>query len=121
MNRALPWAALAITVVIWAGYLVVTRAAMNADLGPVDVGLLRSVPAAILMLPYLIRHGPLPPGTRAIDVFGIGILGGTAFIFCLSIGLDFAPVADSGIFAPSMLPVFIALFGFLFFRDRPAR
>lgn len=121
MNRALPWAALVITVVIWAGYLVVTRAAMNADLGPVDVGLLRSVPAAILMLPYLIRHGPMPHGTRIIDVFGIGVLGGIVFIICLSIGLDFAPVADSGIFAPSMLPVFITAFGILFFRETRTR
>lgn len=120
LNRALPWAALALTLIIWAGYLVVTRAAMKANLTPLDVGLLRSIPAALCLIPFIWRKGLIPQGTTWRDFVGIGVLGGTCFIVVLATGLSFAPVADSGIFAPSMLPVFIALLSLLLFGERPS-
>ena len=116
--RPLPWAALIVTVIIWAGYLVAVRAAANTGLKPNDVGLLRSVPAALILLPLTLRRGIFPGGANWKDILCIGFIGGTFFTFLLTNGARFAPVADSGIFAPSMLPVFVTLLSLIFLQAR---
>jgi len=117
-ERPLPWVALSITVLIWAGYLVAVRAAASTNLTAIDVGLLRSVPAALILLPLTLKRGIFPGGANWKDITCIGIIGGTLFTFLLTNGARFAPVADSGIFAPSMLPVFVTVLSLLFLRAR---
>jgi drug/metabolite transporter (DMT)-like permease len=120
-QSALPWAALVVTILIWASYLVSTRAAMNASLSPIDVGLLRSLPAALILLPFFFRRGLKPAGATWLDVLIIGGGGGTIFTLLLSSGLRFAPTADGGIFTPSMLPVFVALITIIILGRKYAR
>ncbi len=112
----LPWIALAATVLIWAGYLVAVRAAASTELTPIDVGLLRSLPAALILLPLTFKRGIFPGGANWIDILCIGLIGGTLFTVLLNNGARFAPVADSGIFAPSMLPVFVTLLAIIFLK-----
>ncbi len=110
----LPWLALLVTVLIWAGYLVAVRAAAATELTPVDVGILRSVPAALIFLPMTMKRGLFPGGASWFDILCIGVIGGTLFTLFLNNGAHFAPVADSGIFAPSMLPVFVTALSLIF-------
>ena len=114
----MPWVALFTTVIIWAGYLVAVRAAAASQLTPIDVGLLRSVPATLLLTPLLFKRGIRPGGASWRDIFFIGFVGGTFFILILSNGAHFAPVADAGIFAPSMLPVFVTILAMSFLGAR---
>ncbi|MEO0914155.1 MAG: DMT family transporter, partial [Pseudomonadota bacterium] len=51
----------------------------------------------------------------------IPAFGGIAFILFLAWGLQRAPVADSGVFTPSMLPVYVALLSALFLGERFTR
>jgi drug/metabolite transporter (DMT)-like permease len=111
-------ALLALTVAIWAAYLVVTRAAAKHALGPAEIGLLRYGPAALLYAPVWLRMGLKPARTRWVHAAGVAILGGFGFVTLLAIGLRYAPVADSGVFAPSMLPFFVALLSFVFLGER---
>ena len=120
-HRALPWAALAATILIWAGYLVAVRAGVKSDLTPLDIGLLRSLPAALCLLPITLRRGLMPGGAGVLDILLIGGLGGTCFSLLLGGGMQFAPVADSGIFAPSMLPLFVAILAVIFLGTRYRR
>ncbi len=114
--------ALALTVVIWAGYLVLTRAAARADMGPVEIGLLRYAPAALLFAPVWLRWGGVkPPGIGWRDAAIVGVCAGFLFISALATGLRFAPVADSGVFAPSMLPFFVAILSFFVLGERFGR
>lgn len=108
-HKFLHWLALATTILIWAGYLVAVRAAASTELTPVDVGILRSVPAALIFLPLTLKRGLFAGGANWSDILCIGIVGGTLFTLFLNNGTHFAPVADSGIFAPSMLPVFVTV------------
>ena len=117
----LAWGAVALTLAIWASFLVVTRAAATARLSPVDVGLLRFLPAALLFAPVILRRSPLPPGARPVEVVTIALTGGFAFVGLLAWGLRYAPVADSGVFAPSMLPLYVALLSFLLLGERFSR
>ncbi len=112
------WGALALTIVIWAGYLVAARATVTTKLGIAEVGLMRFAPALLLLSPVLMRHGPLPRGAGWRELLGIGILGGFGFVGLLATGLKFAPVADSGVFTPSMLPFFVAILSALFLGER---
>ncbi len=115
---ALAWAAIALTVVIWASFLVVTRAAMTERLGIVEVGLIRFGTGAIFFLPLLAKRGIVPPGAGIKEVILIPAFGGIAFICFLAWGLQRAPVADSGVFTPSMLPVYVALLSAIFLGER---
>ncbi|MCP5089002.1 MAG: DMT family transporter [Rhodobacteraceae bacterium] len=118
VNRpALAWVALALTILIWSGYMVIARAMVITALGPVEVGLLRFVPATLLFAPVLIRNGPIPRGSSPSDVALIAIPGGFLFIICLAGGMKYAPVADAVIFAPSMLPFYVACLAFFFLGE----
>jgi drug/metabolite transporter (DMT)-like permease len=108
-QSVLAWGALLITILIWGSYLVSTRAAMTQNLGAFDVGILRSGPAAIAMLPFILRRGLKPKGASWTDVLILGGLGGTVFTLLLASGFRFAPAVDGGLFTPSMLPVFVAI------------
>ena len=119
--RVLPWLALLVTVVIWASYLVFTRLAVTSTLNPVDIGLLRSGTAVIFFLPIILKHGLFPSGANWLDILAIAGFGGTIFIFFLATGLTLAPVADSGVFAPSMLPVLVAILSVIFLAQRYTR
>ncbi len=111
----LAWGALVLTILIWGSYLVSTRAAMTQNLGAFDVGFLRSFPAAVAMLPFILKRGLKPKGASWIDVAIIGGLGGTLFTILLASGFRFAPAVDGGLFTPSMLPVFVAIITICFF------
>lgn len=105
----LSWGALAVTVFVWGSYLVSTRAAMTQHLSPIDIGILRSVPAAIAILPFILRRGLKPKTANWLDILIIGGGGGTLFTVLLASGFRFAPTVDGGLFTPSMLPVFVAI------------
>nr|WP_325251703.1 DMT family transporter [Amylibacter sp.] len=105
----LSWGALAATIFVWGSYLVSTRAAMTQHLSPIDIGFLRSVPAAIAILPFILRRGLKPKTANWMDILIIGGGGGTLFTVLLASGFRFAPTVDGGLFTPSMLPVFVAI------------
>ncbi|UPH70436.1 DMT family transporter [Abyssibius alkaniclasticus] len=112
---------LALTLAIWASFLVSARAAVGQSFGPIEVGLMRFGTAAILFAPVLLRHGILPRGQNWLDVVLIAFIGGFVFVLLLVGGLSFAPVADSGIFAPSMLPVWVAGMSAVFLAEKFSR
>jgi len=112
------WAALAFTIAVWASYLVAARAAVTTSFTPVELGLMRFLPGAVLFVPLLWRRGLRPGGARWRDVGLIAGFGGVLFVLLLTSGLRFAPVADSVIFTPAMLPVFVAGLARLIDGDR---
>lgn len=117
-DRFRAFTALGLTLIIWASFLVVTRAAMNARLGPVEVGLIRFGIGTIFFAPILFKRGLFPPGANWKNLILIPGFGGIAFILLLSAGLQIAPVADSGVFTPSMLPFYVAVLSALFLGER---
>lgn len=111
-------AALVVTVVIWASFLVVTRVAVTSSIGVVEVGLIRYGTGALLFLPVLVRQGFLPGDGRFRDILVVSFFGGMCFVLFLGVGLQVAPVADSGVFTPGMLPFYVALLSLVFLGER---
>ncbi|MEM6467751.1 MAG: DMT family transporter, partial [Pseudomonadota bacterium] len=113
-----PWGAIILTVVIWAAFLVTTRAAATRALGPIEVGLFRYAPALVLFIPLLAQRGVWQQDLKLSHFALIAIGGGFGFVFLLSSGFQYAPVADSGIFTPAMLPFFVAVLSFVVLKER---
>jgi drug/metabolite transporter (DMT)-like permease len=117
----LAWLAVAATMLIWASFLIVTRAAVGDRLGPVDVGLLRFLTATVVLAPVLWTHGVIPGNARPKHILTVALLGGFGFVTLLAAGMQYAPVADSVVFAPSMLPLYVAVLSVVLMGERFSR
>ena len=91
---------------------------MTSALGVTEVGLIRFGIGALLFLPVLFKQGFWPRGIPAWQAVSIPLFGGVLFLVLLGLGLKRAPVADSGVFTPSLLPFFVAALSALFLGER---
>jgi drug/metabolite transporter (DMT)-like permease len=80
-------------VVIWAGFIVVSRLGVRTSLTPWDVTAIRFAVAGTLLLPYLMRKG-----------LALGWSGLTAIVMGL-----FAPAAHGGALFPGVMPLMVAI------------
>jgi drug/metabolite transporter (DMT)-like permease len=98
--QGLAWGLLAAT--IWAGYAVLARLGIQSGLAPVDLTLLRFLPAGLVMAPLLWRWG-------WSDLGGIGwrrglvltLLAGPGFSLLFMTGFSMAPLAHGAVIAPA--------------------
>jgi len=109
--------------VIWGSYLALAKAGVNAGLGSSDIALLRYGVAGLLMLPWLITHGPSNLG-------GVGwrrgailtLLAGPLFVLIGVGGYKFSPLAHGAMFQPAGLILGgIALAALVFHERSPAQ
>lgn len=120
MNRAtvLAVAAALFTVSIWANFLVTMGGIVGAGLGTVELALLRSVACSIGLAPVIWRIGLYPKGLELWRFLIMVIGAGLSFMFLIPAGFIFAPPADSGIFAPGVLPLWVAILSWIVLKER---
>jgi drug/metabolite transporter (DMT)-like permease len=98
-----------LAVVIWSGWLVITRVAVTSTLTAEDLSALRFGSAGLILLPVVWRRG------FALDRFGwrglalIVICAGVPYVLLASHGLTLATAAEAGVFIPGTIPLFVAL------------
>lgn len=103
---------------IWASWVVSTRLGVTTNLSPYDLGFLRFVVPAIVLLPVLWKNGFGVDRGRGLLVLGM-ILGAGAPMFLLAAtGMRFAPAAHVGALLPGTMPLFVALLSFIFLGER---
>lgn len=108
-------------VLIWGGWMAVTRLGVTTTLSAADLTMLRFGVAGLILLPVVLRHG------LALDKLGwpgliILVSGsGAPYAFVMSTGLGFAPAAEAGVVLPGAMPIFVALLSVIFFRERFTR
>lgn len=108
-----------VTVSIWASFLVGTRFAVSSHFTVEEVLLLRLLPAAIVMSPFMFKLGVIPRGLSWFGGFAVMFGASAVFPFFISQGLFYAPASDAGALAPGMLPLWTALAAFLMLGERP--
>jgi drug/metabolite transporter (DMT)-like permease len=114
------WLAALATVTIWAFWIVGTRHAVTHDLSPAAAGLLRFAVPALVLAPIVWRTGLYPRGLSLLK--GLGLLGsGAPFFLVVALGMQYAPAAEIGPLLPGAMPLFVALIGWLVFREKPGR
>lgn len=105
----LGWAALALTLCIWAAFFISLRAGARAALPPVELALLRFGPAGLLLAPLLwtrrARFAAVPKRLLLLVVAGAGL----PYFLIAGWGMRHAPVADGATLIPGTLPLFTAL------------
>ncbi len=100
-----------VTVAIWAGWIVATRFSAETALGPVEIGLLRYGPPALILAPVWWRTGLIPrnvpPWLLVVIVGG----SGAPFLLIAAAGMRYAPAGEIGALLPGTMPLWAALIG----------
>ncbi len=110
-----------VTVSIWASFLLGTRYAVSGSFSVPEVLILRLVPAAIGMIPLMLRLGVWPHGLSWFGAAMIMVGASALFPFLISMGLYYAPASDAGALAPGMLPFWTALAAYVMTGEVPGR
>ncbi len=119
-----------VTILIWGSWLNITRMGVTSSLTPGDTAILRFVIASLVLVPVIYAQtlfGRTIFGEGdGFDFRALGwrrgilltVTGGALFITVVSIGMKYAPIADVGAMLPGSMPMFVALFGVLFFGQK---
>ena len=107
------------TVTIWAAFMLVTRFAVQGNFTVEELLVLRLVPGAIVMVPWMWKLGILPHGLSWPRALMLMIGASAVLPYVVSKGLEFAPASDGGALAPGMLPFWAALAAYAFAREIP--
>lgn len=86
---------------------------------PYDVTALRIGVASLIVLPIVLTRGL--SGLALARAFVISVGGGAPFALTSFAGMALAPVAHAGVLTNGTLPIFAAILGLLWLRERPAR
>lgn len=114
------YGAMAIMVLILASYPIATRAGVTGSFAPHDLMVLRFGVGALLFLPYIAlqcRSIPRDAWLRGVPLTLFQGAGVAALAIC---GLQFAPANHASALGPGMVPVWVALLGYLVFARRPS-
>ncbi len=113
------WLAAFGVVVIWSGWVVVSRLGVVQTLTIHDMVALRFAVASVAVAPFVWRHWP-----RQLRWWQVGLIScgqGAPYLLLAFGGLQFAPASHAGIMMNGTLPVFAAGLGWVWLKDRPDR
>lgn len=108
-----------VTVVVWAGFILISRLGGKSALTGWDIVALRLGTATLVLLPFSWR---LPPGTwRDPRLWLLSALGGLLFLMLVYAGFKLAPAAHGGILLPGMQPFLVTAMAWWLMGARPDR
>jgi drug/metabolite transporter (DMT)-like permease len=113
------WAAL--SVAIFSGWFVVTRFSVTRELAIWDIMVLRFGIGAVLLAPILFWPGRRLPLAAWREGFVFALLWGMPFVLLVALGLKLTSAAQAASVAPTAMPIFAGLLGWLFLRERQGR
>ena len=117
--RGLGWAAL--SVLIFAGWFVVTRFSVTRELRLWDVTALRFGIGAVILFPVLLRGARRISATQWAEGLLYACLWGMPFVLAVALGLQLTSAGRAAAVAPTLMPVFVGLFAWVFLKERPGR
>lgn len=107
------------TVVIWAGFILISRLGGKSALTGWDIVALRLGTAALFLLPFSLK---LPPGTwRNPRLWILTWVGGIIFLAFIYAGFKLAPAAHGGILLPGLQPFLVTALAWVLIGSRPDR
>ncbi len=107
------------TVVIWAGFILVSRLGGRTGLTGWDIVALRLGTASLVLLPFsfnLPRHV-----WTDVKLWTLALTGGLLFLTLVYAGFKLAPAAHGGILLPGMQPFLVTALAWLLMGNRPSR
>jgi drug/metabolite transporter (DMT)-like permease len=118
-----------ITVTIWVGFIIIARVMAHKTLTPFDIGFVRYIAAALVMVPWgfwwVRRERTTNPQARSWLGLSplsfklsalIGTVAGIGYASFVYSGFLFAPASHASILLPGMLPLWTALLALLILK-----
>lgn len=107
------------TVLIWAGFILVSRLGGKTALTGWDIVALRLGTASLVLLPFALN---IPRAAwRDLRLWTLALLGGLLFLVLVYAGFKLAPAAHGGILLPGMQPFLVTALAWLILGARPSR
>lgn len=130
-SKTVGLASAVITVLIWTGFIVVSRASVARGLLPLDMALARILGASSILLPWawwwmrparqvgqkVGSLGGLSPLPLAITLQA-GLFGGMLYAVLAYSGFFFAPALHASVLMPGSLPLWTTLLAWLVLREK---
>jgi drug/metabolite transporter (DMT)-like permease len=118
-TRVIGLAAAGITLLLWSGFMLLSRFGLTSDFRPLDLAALRLGVAGVIMLPLFVGTGLRRIGlARGLFLAATGGLGFTLGAFY---GFTLAPAAHGAVLLPGVLPLFTALLVVVYLGERLSR
>lgn len=112
----------AVTLLLWAGFVIVSRAGGQSPLTVFDTAALRIATAALVLSPWWLPR-LLRPRTRRLrwhQSLLFAALAGIAYPLLAFTGMRLAPASHGAVLVSGMLPLFTALLAFGMIGERPS-
>ena len=107
------------TLIMWAGFSLVSRLGGKSVLTPYDIFALRLITASLVLLPFA---GSMPAGAwRDRRLWLLTILCSLAYSPLAYNGFKYAPASHGGILLSGLQPFLISIVAWLIVRTRPSR
>lgn len=106
-----------ITVVLWASFVLLSRAAGGSGLNPFDLAALRFGVASLVLLPAWWLGGRPAIFDRRLCV--LGLLGGLGYALGAYTGLHLAPASHGAVLLSGILPFFMVMMSWLVLGEIP--
>lgn len=103
---------------IGAGWQLATRHGVTTTLGAVEIAVLRYGVPALVLLPLWRRIGFKPASMSWPQLAIFAASGGLPFGLLVVAGAQFAPAAHIAVFMSGTMPIFTAVAGWLFLKER---
>lgn len=114
-NTKFAYAAAILVICIWSGWIILSRNAVQTDLTPSDITLLRFGSAALLTLPFSLRYNWSKVKWNQVLLVALGC--GFPYTMLSFIGLKTIKAANAGVLVNGMLPVIGLLFAYFWFKE----
>ncbi|WP_376871623.1 DMT family transporter [Albirhodobacter sp. R86504] len=115
------YAAIALTVLIWASFALATRAASASALTIGDVALIRSVVPALILLPFMPARLAMVRAMPLRNAALIAIGAGAPFIYLAALGGAQTSATHVGALIAGTTPISVAVLLWLTTRERPSK
>jgi len=117
--RGLCWAGL--SVMIFAGWFVVTRFSVTRELRLWDVTALRFGIGAVILLPVVLRGKRRLAAREWREGLLYACLWGLPFVLAVALGLQLTSAGRAAAITPTLMPVFAGIFAWAFLREKQGR
>lgn len=112
----------AVTILIWAGFVVVSRLGGRSSLTPFDIAALRIGTAALVLSPWWLPR-LLNPALRQLRWYQsvtFALLAGVGYPLFAYSGFTMAPASHGAVLISGLMPFFTTIFAFLLLAERPS-
>lgn len=118
---ALTYAVMLVPILLLSTAPAVTRLTVTTTLTPYDLVFLRCVIGGLIWVPYLWFQWASIPRQLLMIGFALALLRGLGGHITSIVGLQYAPASHLSALGPGVMPIWVALWGWLFYRNQLTR